>query len=726
MRFGFGLTGFVVATCCVSAAFAGSGTPPTVAVTAPNAGETLTSGTDVTISWTASDSSGLIVNTDVFISYDNGATWLPLALGLFEVESLNWSVVNRPTNQGFVRVVVMDPFSNVAQDENDVPFTIVSGPVGAVPTTLRDFDLPGTQPLQQTFNPASEFTENLGELNSPSSCSGCHGFFSETAMYERWQGSMMAHASIDPIFHAALEVANQDAPESGDLCLRCHVAAGWLMGRSSPTDGSRILHEDMHGVSCDLCHRMVDPIYEVGVNPVEDEYILDALAEIPVDRGEGMYIVDPSNFRRRGPFDDALVFHDILVSPYHREAALCGTCHDVSNPVLDKQPDGTYLPNAWDTPPTSLAPGDIMPEQRTYSEWFHSAFNSVQGVFRPEFGGNLQYVSSCQDCHMRDFTGRGCFSMEAPLREDQPLHDFSGANTWVLSIIDQLDPSVSSDIIADGVARARYMLQNAADLDLDRDGDNLLVKITNRTGHKLPTGYPEGRRMWINVAFYDAADMLVSESGHYDSKTAELLDDPQLKVYEARLEIDENIAGAVGFPAGTEFHLVLNNHVHKDNRIPPEGFTNAAFESVAAQPVGAVYADGQHWDTTSYTIPKGADRVEVRVYYQTTTREYIEFLRDTATGGAGQAIYDLWNNNGQAPPELMNEAMLNLSTLIGDMNCDGQISVGDINPFVLALTDPSGYAAMFPDCDILNGDCSGDQQVTVGDINCFVALVVGG
>ncbi len=64
--------------------------------------------------------------------------------------------------------------------------------------------------------------------------------------------------------------------------------------------------------------------------------------------------------------------------------------------------------------------------------------------------------------------------------------------------------------------------------------------------------------------------------------------------------------------------------------------------------------------------------------------------------------------------------------LPGDMNCDGTVSVGDINPFVLALTDPDAYATMFPDCDIQNGDCSDDGMISVGDINCFVALVTGG
>ncbi len=64
--------------------------------------------------------------------------------------------------------------------------------------------------------------------------------------------------------------------------------------------------------------------------------------------------------------------------------------------------------------------------------------------------------------------------------------------------------------------------------------------------------------------------------------------------------------------------------------------------------------------------------------------------------------------------------------LLGDMNCDGQLSVGDINPFVLALTDPPGYAKQFPDCPITNGDINDDGSVSVGDINGFVALIVGG
>ena len=63
--------------------------------------------------------------------------------------------------------------------------------------------------------------------------------------------------------------------------------------------------------------------------------------------------------------------------------------------------------------------------------------------------------------------------------------------------------------------------------------------------------------------------------------------------------------------------------------------------------------------------------------------------------------------------------------LTGDVNCDGVVSVGDIGAFVLALTDPAGYAIAFPGCNILNADVNQDGNVTVGDIGPFVVLLSG-
>ena len=64
--------------------------------------------------------------------------------------------------------------------------------------------------------------------------------------------------------------------------------------------------------------------------------------------------------------------------------------------------------------------------------------------------------------------------------------------------------------------------------------------------------------------------------------------------------------------------------------------------------------------------------------------------------------------------------------VVGDLNCDGVLDFGDINPFVMRLCDPPAYESAFPNCDILNGDVNGDGRVDFDDINPFVTLLCGG
>jgi len=104
-------------------------------------------------------------------------------------------------------------------------------------------------------------------------------------------------------------------------------------------------------------------------------------------------------------------------------------------------------------------------------------------------------------------------------------------------------------------------------------------------------------------------------------------------------------------PAGESFHFVLNNTVIKDNRVPPRGYTQAAFDRPGLRPVGAVYADGQYWDETTYVLPPETERVVATLYYQTSSKEYIDFLR--ANGGVdGDTLGDLWEGS-KSPPEVM-------------------------------------------------------------------------
>jgi hypothetical protein len=63
---------------------------------------------------------------------------------------------------------------------------------------------------------------------------------------------------------------------------------------------------------------------------------------------------------------------------------------------------------------------------------------------------------------------------------------------------------------------------------------------------------------------------------------------------------------------------------------------------------------------------------------------------------------------------------------IGDVNCDGVVDFADINPFVLAITDPAQYQQAYPDCYLLNADINLDGTVGFGDINPFVNCLASG
>ncbi len=527
-----------------------------------------------------------------------------------------------------------------------------------VPSTIDDFFLPGSQEGES------------GTFESHTNCNICHGGYDiEIEPNFNWRGGMMAQAVRDPIYQAALTIANQDAPESGGFCIRCHSPEGWLGGRSEPTDGSALTAADSEGVTCDFCHRMVMPA-EIGVNPFpQDEYYTDftyaldqqylqTISAIPPMPGNGMFVVD-SDKAKKGPFSDAGVMHRINYSPFYKESAICGTCHDISNPVYDRNPDGSYTPNEFGQPSDTFNTYALFPLERTFSEWLMSDYNTGAGIYAPQFGGNKTWVSTCQDCHMRDVSGIAASVGMAVYRDDLPLHDLTGGNTFVPGLIKQTFPGeVDAAALDSGVVRARGMLQEAATLDMtiEDDGNNFLVnvRVTNETGHKLPSGYPEGRRIWLNLVAKDQDGVILYESGNYNPSTGVLTQDPDVKVYEIKPGLDSNIASVAGSDPGPTFHFALNNKIYFDNRIPPRGFSNANFEAIQSEPVGYTYADGQYWDNTQYTIPLNTDTIEVVLYYQTMSKEYVEFLRDeNVTNNSGQVIYDLWNTHGKSAPEVM-------------------------------------------------------------------------
>lgn len=493
--------------------------------------------------------------------------------------------------------------------------------IGAIALTdATTIFLPGTQPgVVQTFE-------------TPTNCQGCHhtsasGF--PVAITRDWRGSMMAHSARDPIFYAAMAVANKYVSGAGEYCIRCHSPTGWLEGRSNPPTGQGLTGNDLNGVQCDFCHRMKDPL------------IPDSTANPPVPGyGNAMFVGQVPRTPKRGPYTDAIaMFHPVLADSFQRSGNFCGVCHNVSNPL--------YATNS-----TTQSPHQYGVIERTYSEWLLSWY-ATQGQ-----------AGTCQSCHMPPEPGYGCTLPVSPFRPDIPKHDLTGGNTFVPDILPDFWPGLDTAALAEGKQRAVAMLQQAATLEAiayrSSDTVTAVIRITNRTGHKLPTGYPEGRRMWLNIVGYNSTNDTLFQSGAYNFETGDLTQDVQAKVYEAKPGLTVPTATLHSLQPGPSFYFILNDTIFKDNRIPPRGFSNAAFTEHMAQPVGHNYADQQYWDNTTYKLPTGVTRVSATLYYQTSSKEYITFLRDENIGNSfdwrnwGDSLYAVWDRKGKSRPVAMN------------------------------------------------------------------------
>jgi hypothetical protein len=564
----------------------------------------------------------------------------------------------------------------------------------------------------------------------------------------------------------------------GDLCLRCHSPVGWLEGRSTDTSGLGFNAKDVHGVQCHACHRLVDPrIADYAPAHPDIANILSGLAPMPgptedlrpTTYGNGMYVMDRKHVRR-GPYGLAQLsdhtfsvvgegldwglasgeLHPVMNSQFHRHGNLCGTCHDVSN-TADCEPGATKGETQR-----------CFPIERTWTEWRHSSFYDAS-----QPGGGQ--ANNCQSCHMSGplngvNQGAPCAGVpDTGHFGDIHHHDLTGGNLFMLRVIKDMrqryaacaaDPAcncagspgcadgpeqrfmlavnglyppvggnpfatVVEAALDEGIARVKRTLRRAAFLEVTSlTPATLSVRVTNRTGHKLPTGYPEGRRMWLGVRFLDAGGALLAESGRYDDAEAKLYHDQNLdglgatlmgapgegydvveytnasvattgsgrptKVWEGRLDYDPG----GGMPA-IDFHFALNNRILMDNRIPPQGWNLAGYTANRALPVipavytangwqgnyGATVPPQVNFDDVSYPLPAGAiDRAELTLYYQTASREYVEALQadnpGTLTAGTfnrGTLLYEAWERSGKSE----RVEMARLVRAVADADLDG-------------------------------------------------------
>jgi hypothetical protein len=167
--------------------------------------------------------------------------------------------------------------------------------------------------------------------------------------------------------------------------------------------------------------------------------------------------------------------------------------------------------------------------------------------------------------------------------------------------------------------------------------------------------------MWVNVKYFNSSGKLLKEIGRYGNKKGTilgksiepptLLDPDKTRVYECIPAISEAQAKKYGKKPGKSFHFVLNDIIAKDNRIPPKGFKNSDFKEHLSEPVGAVYADGQHWDDVPLKLPRGCRKIVASLMYQSVSWEYLKFLvEENRTDDWGKRLYEAWGKTGKCAP----------------------------------------------------------------------------
>jgi hypothetical protein len=634
--------------------------------------------------------------------------------------------------------------------------------------------IPGTQP------------EDVSIFDSPDNCKNCHGGDDEgTEIDYNWRSSMMAQAARDPLWFASITVAGQDSiwalgnPNAVDLCIRCHSPTGWLEGRSDPTNTSILTGDDYWGVQCDFCHSMIDPFAQLGQVDVAVDTdpmaislaqnttlrdimvllnhtmfngrpFLNSSTHLPVyynngflpnyvESGGGQFFIDTSS-AKRGPLFDTSPPHDFNYSRYHKSKSFCSPCHDVSNPVLASVFIGEDAPE-------TMAASSYFHVERTNSEFLLSIYGS--GGANSDIAG-IGWADSCQDCHMRDVTGKASIFPSSPIRSDLPLHDFSGGNQWIQKILASADQSSSAydsynyEILSGakyegaqidvagiqgyggqllaGSQKSKNQLKEAANLSLENETTNVIsLVVKNNAGHKLISGFPEGRRMFLNIKFFNASGYLLGEINPYEPLVVQkdifgnemyisggnLTKTHNKMVWEC--EMSSTLTGE-----NKTFHFVLGSDRYKDNRIPPKGFNTSAMYTRIIQPrwegedapdyfTAEEYAGG--YDRLSIEKPNGTAYWNATLYYQTTSKEYIEFLRDEINGdggtlqgtgvggdppyliqtdpffsnlkGWGNAIWDLWLHNKGSSPIVM-DSYNRLPSSDIDLDSDGLSDVWEL------------------------------------------------
>ena len=414
-------------------------------------------------------------------------------------------------------------------------------------------------------------------FKTAAACTACHTGLTaasgeDISIAIDWRGSMMANSSRDPYWQAAVRRETMDHPRAAaeieDECAVCHMPMSRAQSAAAGRKGKVFAHLAVStkaspldalaqdGVSCTLCHQ-ISAAKLGAANSFTGGFVVERATPAAAPRVFGPFEIDQG---RMAVMQSASGFQPSPAA-HIRQSEMCATCH-------------TLYTNARG------ASGEIVarfPEQVPYLEWRHSAFPAER--------------QTCQTCHMPAVAGDTAMaSVLGQPRSGVARHSFRGSNVFMLRLLNryrgELGVTASSADIERAVeATTRFLRDDTASLTIDlieRAGGRLHVDVTvtNRAGHKLPTGYP-ARRAWIDFAVKDQQGRILFRSGEVSPDGAiagndndadpsrfephhdRIEDEAQVQIYESVM------AAANGSPTTG---LLQGVRYAKDNRLLPRGF----------------------------------------------------------------------------------------------------------------------------------------------------------
>lgn len=443
---------------------------------------------------------------------------------------------------------------------------LLSGLVAAAPPPTGDSKwlFPERDTLQKESNGLPFFPHRANTTDNqllPASdfdnvdqiCSACH-----TDIYSQWRASIMSRSWDDPIYRALLKRASEaTGGQIDNFCTGCHTPIGLTTGQISPeVDQASIertaVDHPLPGVDCETCHNI-----SARTGQDNGAYVLT-----PKLHGK------PTKF---GPYKDAVSpYHDTVYSEMHTRSDFCSVCHNVTHPFT-----GSAI-------------------ERTYDEWHDSEYS---------FGGK-----QCQTCHMPDQKGKA--AIMGPQRDDVAMHWFNGGNVSLLNYFHQSENAQRSRDLLTGSATIAF----AGSPQFVAGNDAVVrIQVVNKgAGHKLPSGFPEGREMWIDFTIRDALGTVVFRSGAVRNGETE----PGTQNFRVHLGDKD------GNEVTTDVWKVT--HIIDDTRILPEGQdVRSFFVNVRPNAKGpfTLQADLNYWPFSQALVDQllGPGKLPVEIVTMATT-----------------------------------------------------------------------------------------------------------